>query len=86
MELTRLIETTLASQDSFRGLTGEDRAMLYLVASTTGLRANELANLTPESFDLTTDSPTVTINAKTEKSRRGAVLPVLPLVAKRLDQ
>ncbi len=86
MELTCLIETTLVSLESFRGLTGEDRAMLYLVASTTGLRANELANLTPEAFDLTTESPTVTIKAKTEKSRRGAVLPILPLVAKRLDQ
>ena len=37
MELTRLIESTLASPESFRGLTGEDRGMLYLVASTTGL-------------------------------------------------
>ena len=30
----------------FRGLTGEDRAMLYIVASYTGLRASELASLT----------------------------------------
>ena len=85
-ELTRLIETTLASPESFRGLTGEDRGMLYLVASTTGLRANELANLTPESFDLTANPPTITIQAKTEKSRRGAVLPILAKVAERLDQ
>ncbi len=60
--------------------------MLYLVASTTGLRANELANLTPESFDLTANPPTVTIQAKNEKARRGAVLPILTKVAERLDQ
>ncbi len=85
-ELMLLIEGTLASQEAFRGLTGEDRGMLYLVASTTGLRADELANLTPESFDLTATPPTVTIQAKNEKSRRGAVLPILPKVAERLDR
>ena len=85
-ELTHLIEATRTSGDTFRGLTGEDRAMLYLVASTTGLRANELANLTPESFDLSADSQTVTIKAKTEKARRGAVLPILAKVAERLDR
>lgn len=85
-ELTRLIESTRTSTETFRGLTGEDRSMLYLVASTTGLRANELANLTPESFDLTAAPPTVTIKAKNEKARRGAVLPILPKVAERLDR
>jgi integrase len=51
-EAARLISTTRRSPESFTGLTGPDRAMLYLLAINTGLRASELASLTPESFEL----------------------------------
>ncbi len=51
--------------------------MLYATALGTGLRASELASLTPRSFDLTCDHPTVTIEAApTRKARRGATLPL----------
>src|SRR5262245_52519889 len=42
---------------TMRGLSGQDRAMLYTVAAYTGLREAELASLTPESFDLRLDTP-----------------------------
>ena len=41
------------------GLSGSDRAILYLVATNTGFRAAELASLTPESFDLAGNPPAV---------------------------
>ncbi len=62
----------------FRNLTGPDRAVLYLVAVNTGLRANELASLVPESFDLNGDPPTVTVEAAYSKHRRRDVLPLRP--------
>lgn len=44
----------------------------------TGLRASELASLTPQSFDLESDPPTARILAKNEKARRGDSPPLPP--------
>ena len=54
---------------SVRGVCGRDRAVLYRLAVGTGFRAGELASLTPESFDLDADPPTVTILAAYSKRR-----------------
>lgn len=59
-----------------RNVSGPDRAILYLVAVETGLRASELASLTPESFDLAGDRPTVTVEAAYSKRRRQDVQPL----------
>ena len=82
-EIRWLLNTTQAHRTVY-GLTGWERFTLYSVALGTGLRASELASLTPQSFDLTTDPPTVTINAKSEKARRGDTLPLPPDLAKLL--
>jgi integrase len=50
--------------------------MLYLVTSNTGLRNQELASLTPESFDLDHQDPTVTVQAGYSKHRRQDVQPI----------
>jgi integrase len=63
----------------FRGLTGPDRAALYVLAAHTGFRASELASLTPASFDF--DGPTVTVEAAYSKHRRRDVQPLRPDVA-----
>ena len=55
--------------------------MLYRVALNTGLRASELASLTPRSFDLEVDPPTVTVEAAYSKHRRRDVLPIQPDLA-----
>lgn len=60
------------------GMTGEQRAMLYLSAFYTGLRAKELASLTPSHFELSANPATVTIEKADEKSRRGKSLPLHP--------
>ncbi len=54
----------------YRGLTGEDRAMLYRLAVGTGFRAMELASLTPGSFQLDGDNPAVVVAAAHSKHRR----------------
>jgi site-specific recombinase XerC len=69
-EIAALLRATLDSRTPFRGLTGRDRHALYLTAMSTGLRAAELGSLTPESFNLGGDPPTVTVRAG-YLSRRG---------------
>ena len=75
-ELAGLIDAAYRSERSFRGLSGPDRAMLYRVAAGSGLRADELASLTPASFDLDGDAPTVTVEAAYSKRKRRDVQPI----------
>jgi integrase/recombinase XerC len=79
-ELRDLLTGTRASGRTFRGLSGEDRFFLYLVAAGTGFRANALANLTPANFDLG-EAPAVTLAARFAKNRRTKVQPLPPDVA-----
>lgn len=72
-----------AADTSYRGMSGPDREVLYLVAAYTGLRAGELASLTPASFDLDAIPPTVTVEARSSKHRKRDVQPLhAGLVAK----
>jgi integrase len=60
-----------------RDMTGPKRAMLYRLAVETGLRAGELASLTPASFNLADlDAATVKVTAAYSKHRRDDVLPL----------
>jgi len=74
-ELARLIQAAEKGQ-KVRAMTGPERAMLYQLAVGTGFRANELRSLTPESFDLDADPPTVTVQAGYSKRRRMDVQPI----------
>ena len=76
-EIRWLLETVRSSA-ACHGLSGLERFTLYAVALGTGLRASELASLTPASFDFDDDSPTVRIEAASEKARRGDVIPLPP--------
>jgi integrase len=60
---------------------GHERALMYVLACTTGLRANELETLTSDSFQLAGDSPTVTVAASYSKHRRTDVVPLRADVA-----
>lgn len=61
-----------------RRMSGPARTMLYAVAEYPGLRASELASLTPESFDLDADPATFTVLAAYSKHRREDVQPLHP--------
>src|SRR5205814_5539176 len=80
-ELRSLLSATRASGRTFRGLSGPDRFALYATACGTGFRASALASLTPESFDLSDELPTVTLAARHNKSRKVKVQPLPPDVA-----
>src|SRR5207247_5976728 len=77
-EIRLLITTGHKSARTFRELTGPDRAALYAVACVSGFRAGELAELSPSSFDLDGDTPTVTLPATSTKNGRTAVQPLPP--------
>jgi integrase/recombinase XerD len=72
-----------AAQDAGEvlGLSGVDRAVLYRVAAGTGLRASELASLTPASFELEGASPSIVLEAAYSKRRRRDVQPLRPDLA-----
>ena len=80
VEIAKLLNTT-QTEAEYRGLSGDDRAMLYLTALFTGLRASELASLTEASFDFDATPPTVTLEAAYSKHRREDVLPLHPALA-----
>ncbi len=65
-------------------MTGPDRAMLYALALGTGFRADELATLTPDRFDLASNPPTATVDACYSKNGREAVQPLPQSLADRL--
>ncbi len=67
-EFARLIQAAERGPTTFEML-GPDRAMLYATAAGTGFRANELRTLTRESFDLDSDSATVTVAKATRRGK-----------------
>ncbi len=73
-ELVRLIEAARDSRQIVCGLNGTQRAMLYVVGAYTGLRASELASLTPDSFDMPGES--VSLGAISAKNGKNAELPL----------
>jgi excisionase family DNA binding protein len=80
-EMQRLLAVTGASTWAFRGLTGPDRAALYLTACSTGFRVRALAGLTPADFDLTADLPAIQLPARLAKNKKAKVQPLAPDVA-----
>jgi integrase len=75
-ELLRLLAAARASSQTFRGMTGYDRFVLYASACGTGFRAGALASLTPESFALDDEPPNVSLAARKNKSRKLMVQPI----------
>ena len=76
----RLIDAT-RSAGPWRGMSGPDRAMLYLIGAVTGLRRGELASLRPESFQLDENPPTIVCEAAYTKNGRTADQPIPEPVA-----
>ncbi len=81
-EIRRLLEATKAAPKRF-GMTGYERALLYRFAAYTGLRANEIRNLTVSSFDF--DNCTVKVKAAYSKRRHEDTLPLRKDIAAELQ-
>ncbi len=74
-EQAALVTRSAAESKRF-GMTGPERSLVYRLALETGLRASELRSLTRASFDLTDEHPTVSLQARDEKAKRGDRLPL----------
>jgi len=75
-EAAKLIKTTLASDQIYRHLTGQERAHMYMLCQRTGLRRKELRSLTPSSFDFGESPAILTVQAAHSKRRRLDRLPL----------
>ena len=77
-EVITLVESARSSGKSIQAFDGEQRARVYILSYMTGLRRLELASLSPESFYLDSEQPTLTIEAACSKHRRKDLLPLHP--------
>ena len=75
-EFVMLIESARKSDEMIQCYDGPTRASIYLTSFFTGLRRKEIASLTPRSFRLTQDPPTVVVDAACSKHRREDTLPL----------
>jgi integrase len=82
-DFTRLVQAAEAGPE-VEGVSGPDRAVMYILAGWTGFRRRELASLTPRSFDFATTPATLTLAAAYAKNRRADTLPLHPAVVMRL--
>ena len=85
-EMILILEAAWQSTRTFKRLNGPDRAVVYLMASYTGLRSNELHSLSRDNLDLAGDPPTVSLAAKASKRRKLDVLPLHPQLAAQLRE
>jgi integrase len=82
-ELVRVV-TAAETGPTSGELSGIDRSMLWRIAAGTGFRSEELQSLSPESFDLEGEHPTITVDAKDSKRRRRDVQPIQATLASML--
>ncbi len=71
-DFARLLACAKTSTTPVNGLAGYDRYVLYCVAAGTGLRASELASLSPASFLLDAQPPVVRLRAAYAKNKQQA--------------
>lgn len=84
-EFERLVPSTRNGR-RIQKLTGEERALLYIIACYTGFRRNEISSVTSRSFDFTSEPPTLTVQAACSKRRRLDVIPLREDLAQLLRQ
>jgi integrase len=84
-EFARLVEAARIGK-SIEGISGPDRAMLYVLAGWTGFRKGELGSLTKSSFRLADNPPTVTVAAGYSKRRREDTQILHPDVVRQLRE
>ncbi|MDE2100036.1 MAG: tyrosine-type recombinase/integrase [Patescibacteria group bacterium] len=79
-ELRTLIASARTAPE-WRGISGEDRSMFYLLGAMTGFRRTEMGSLQPEDFDLAGPMPIVRLDASRTKNDRDAGQPIPATVA-----
>ncbi len=77
VELNKLLGTT-RRLGPFRGLSGPDRAILYLTAVQTGFRASELSSILVGDLNLDQDPAVVVLDGSRTKNGKEAKIPLSP--------
>jgi integrase len=70
----------------YSGITGKERALLYIIAAWTGMRGGTLRKLTVSSFALDKPIPTVRVQGNQSKGRRPYYLVIRPDLGKLLAE
>jgi integrase/recombinase XerD len=84
-EFPRFIEAARNGKN-IEGISGPDRAMMYILASWTGFRKGEIGSLTLRSLRLDNDPPTATVDACYSKRRREDSQVLHPELVKQLRE
>ncbi len=79
-QFVHLIKTTSEKNILIGRTTGQERAVLYLLAGLTGLRRKELLNLTWDAISLSADNNSVKVKASIAKNGKEAEQPVPPIL------
>ena len=83
-QFVRLIRNTFEKNILIGRTTGQERAVLYVLAGTTGLRRKELLNLAWDDINLLADNSFVRVKASTAKNDKEAKQPIPPFVVRLL--
>lgn len=85
-QLRQLLETTAASPRRFKNIPGADRAEIYHLAVSTGLRAGTLRLLEAGQFDLLDSAPSVRVRADQLKDEEDLIIPLESSAASRIHR
>lgn len=85
-EVLLLVKAARESGITLQSFDGETRARIYIFSFMTGLRRRELGSLTKDSFNLTSNPPTLTVEAGCSKHRKKDILPLHPELAAMLPE
>ena len=79
-QFVHLIKTTFGKNVLIGRTTGQERAILYILAGTTGLRKKELLSLTWDDINVSVDNAYVRVKASDAKNDKEAKQPIPPFV------
>ncbi len=79
-QFVKLIKTTFEKNVLIGRNTGQERAILYILAGTTGLRKKELLSLAWDDINLSVDNAYVRVKASNAKNDKEAKQPIPPFV------
>ena len=79
-QFVHLIKTTFEKNILIGRITGKERAVLYILAGTTGLRRKELLNLCWDDISLSGENSFICVKASIAKNGKEARQPIPPMV------
>ncbi|MFC1781109.1 tyrosine-type recombinase/integrase [Planctomycetota bacterium] len=78
-QFIKLIKDTFEKNILIGRTSGQERAILYILAGTTGIRKKELLSLTWSDINLSAENPFICIRASIAKNHKEALQPLVPM-------